>query len=303
MIDILCMGHSAYDIHFYLDEYPEEDRKYITKKGTDCGGGPAANAAYLLSKWRLNAGYGGIVGMDIFGRAVREELEAAETDLTFLQVRQNFATPRSGVIINSRTGTRTLINMRDENPDAPIFIDQVWESVSPQVLLADGHYFGLALEAIKRFPDAPFILDGGSLHEGTETLAPKADYLIVSEAFACSLTGVKSLESEDDLLKAAESVGELNGRYAAVTLGGRGVVYSSPEGKGFVPPFPVKAVDTTGAGDIFHGAFAYCIFWGMDFLESLEFSSLTASMSAVKNGGRTSIPELDDVLDEYERLG
>ena len=87
-----------------------------------------------------------------------------------------------------------------------------------------------------------------------------------------------------------------------ITRGQKGLLYKSPEESGSMSAFPVKSVDTTGAGDVFHGAFAYCVYWGMDFLESLEFSSLAASFSVQKKGARASIPDLDTVLNAYEKM-
>ncbi len=303
MIDILCLGHSAYDISFSLDEYPREDQKYITSETWECGGGPAANAAYLLAKWRLCSGYGGVVGQDLYGKAIGNELKAVGTDLRFMDSRTGFMTPQSSIIINRKSGSRTLINRRGKNLDAPVFSGKIWESVSPQVLLADGHYHELAVEARNRYPESLFILDGGSLHPGTEALAPMSDYLIVSEPFARDYSSLNSLNSEEALDEAINKIQDINGRFAAITLGDRGLVYKSPEERGIIPPFTMPVLDTTGAGDIFHGAFAYCIYWGMEFVESLEFSALAAALSIQKAGARSSIPELDDMLKEWERLG
>ena len=302
MIDILCLGHSAYDISYPLEEFPREDQKYVTRDSVEGGGGPAANAAYLLSLWRLSAGYGGLVGDDIYGRAIRKEFQAVGTDLRFLEVREGFQTPQSGIIINKENGSRTLINRRDADPAPVEFPDEVWRQAAPEVILMDGHYSSLGMKAMEMYPQALTILDGGSVHHGTSSLAPRVDYLIVSEAFALEFTGVPHLDSPENRKKALKALQEANGRYAVITRGEKGLLYKSPEEQGEMAAFPVRAVDTTGAGDIFHGAFAYCIYWGMDFQESLEFSSLTASLSVQKKGGRPSIPDLDTVLRAYEKL-
>ena len=77
-MDVLCVGHAAYDIIFSLNGFPREDRKYAVSEGCiECGGGPAANAAYLLARWGLNAGFVGLAGKDVYGEANLEELRAA----------------------------------------------------------------------------------------------------------------------------------------------------------------------------------------------------------------------------------
>lgn len=303
MTDVLCIGHAAYDISFTLDEFPREDHKYSVSRGfSESGGGPAANAACLLSRWNLRAGYAGLVGNDIYGGQIVKELEEAGVNLKLLQRPEGFDTPLSGIIINGATGTRTLINRRDDKAPVPFPEASSWEGLEPQILLADGHYHRLALDALERFPEAPLILDGGSWREGTRVLAERADFLIVSEAFARDAAGVDDLESPENRHRALDFLFQLGGAPTAVTLGARGLIHKTEEVEGYLEAFPAKAVDTTGAGDIFHGAFAYCLYWGMEWEESLVFSSLAASFSVERPGARASIPELHRVVTAFEKL-
>lgn len=304
MIDILCIGHAAYDLSFSLDEFPREDQKYAVSDGfSECGGGPAANAAYLLSKWRLASAYAGLVGNDIYGEAALKELDEAKVDLSLVLRPEGFDTPLSGIIINGQNGSRTIINRRNDAAPVPMPDQSLWEKISPEVILTDGHYLTLAREAMKRFPEAPVILDAGSVREGTLSLAREADFLLASEAFALQATGLPDLGSPENRKTALEALYEMNGAYVAITRGARGLIYKSPEGEGEMAAFPAKTVDTTGAGDIFYGAFAYCLYWGMEWEESLAFSSLAASYSVQHRGGRPSIPELHSVITGFEKLG
>ena len=303
MLDVLCIGHVSYDISFTLDEFPREDQKYSVSRGfSEAGGGPAANAACLLSRWGLRSGYAGLAGNDIYGAQAVKELQEEGVNLRLLQRPEGFDTPLSGIIINGSTGTRTLINRRDDDAPVPVPETDSWKDLNPQVLLTDGHYHSLALEARERFPEAPLILDGGSWRKGTQVMAREADFLIVPEAFARDAAGVRDLESRENRHRALETLFQLGGAPTAITLGGRGLIHKDGANEGFLEAFPAKAVDTTGAGDIFHGAFAYCLYWGMDWEESLVFSSLAASFSVEKPGARSSIPELHKVVTAFERL-
>ena len=303
MIDVLCLGHTAYDISFILDEFPREDLKYSVSRGfSESGGGPAANAACLLARWGLRAGYAGLAGNDIYGGQIVKGLEEAGVNLALLQRPEGFDTPLSGIIINRSTGSRTLINRRDDKAPVPVPPASRWDNLEPQILLADGHYHELALEALGRFPKAPLILDGGSWREGTRVLAERADFLIVSEAFARDAAGVADLESPENRHRALDFLFQLGGASTVVTLGARGLIHKTEEGEGSLEAFPAQAVDTTGAGDVFHGAFAYCLYWGMEWEESLIFSSLAASFSVERPGGRPSIPELHRVVTAFEKL-
>jgi sugar/nucleoside kinase (ribokinase family) len=169
--------------------------------------------------------------------------------------------------------------------------------------LFDGHELPASLAALRAFPEAVSILDAGSWREGTAQLAGRVDYLAASERFALQASGLAHLNN-DDARRAC--VGHLREQYSTaviVTLGEHGLV--ADDGSGFLhlPAYPATAVDTTAAGDIFHGAFAHAVARGMPFREGLRLASLTASLSVRVAGGRRSIPTLDKVKEELAHAG
>jgi sugar/nucleoside kinase (ribokinase family) len=173
--------------------------------------------------------------------------------------------------------------------------------MEPRVLLFDGHEPEASLEALTRFPGALSILDAGSWRDGTALLAGRVQYLVASERFAAQATGRNPGHEER---AHRECVRDLRARFpsatVAVTLGERGVAALSETGFEHVAAFPAtEVVDTTGAGDIFHGAFAYALAVGMDFSRALRFSSAAAALSVCRLGGRGSIPALKEVLEVF----
>jgi sugar/nucleoside kinase (ribokinase family) len=163
------------------------------------------------------------------------------------------------------------------------------------VLLFDGHELEASLTAMQAFPDAITILDAGSWREGTAELAGRVQYLAASERFALQATGMTSLQDEADRRQCLAHLREQFGTKTIVTLGERGLMIDAGEGYNELPAFQAVAVDTTAAGDIFHGAFAFAIAGNMPLLDALRFSSMTASLSVRKAGGRSSIPTLAEV--------
>jgi len=93
--EVLCIGHAAYDVSMFVEKFPEEDTKTETAESLESGGGPAANAAYLLSKWGVRCAFAGLVGDDPYGRRILEEFKAAGTDTSLLELRPRHATPVS----------------------------------------------------------------------------------------------------------------------------------------------------------------------------------------------------------------
>lgn len=293
-LDVLCVGHAACDVSLFVDQYPQENTKCETHESLEACGGPAANAAWLLSSWGLRTGFAGLVGDDVHGSRTRDEFIAAGTDVSLLELRPGHATPLSIILINRKNGSRTIINRKLKGASFSLS-SAALPPLKPRVLLFDGHELGAALAAMQAFPDAISILDAGSWREGTAALAGKVHYLAASERFALQATGMTSLQHETDR---RQCLAQLRAQFATktiVTLGERGLLFDAGEGCNELPAFEAAAVDTTAAGDIFHGAFAYAMAADMPLLEALRFSAMSASLSVRKIGGRSSIPTLAEV--------
>jgi sugar/nucleoside kinase (ribokinase family) len=156
---------------------------------------------------------------------------------------------------------------------------------------------------MERVPQARIVLDAGSLRDGTRELARRVDYLVSSERFALQVTGRQRLSSDAELAAAVAALHGLNGRPVVITLGPRGLVHGTGDGFEHMPAFPVQAVDTTAAGDIFHGAFAYGVLKGLPWHEVLRLAGMAAALSAAAPGGRRSIPSLERVREALAQAG
>jgi sulfofructose kinase len=300
--EVLCVGHAAYDLSMFVEEFPAENAKAETEEMLESGGGPAANAAYLLSMWGTSCAFAGLVGDDQYGRGIRAEFEVAGTDISLLELRPQHATPFSVILINKQNGSRTIVN-RKLRGGALNLNTAAFAGLSPKVLLFDGHELDASLAAQRAFPAAVSILDAGSWREGTAALAGKVNYLVASERFARQAT--QGGELRDEATRRSCLV-QLRDRYpttVVVTLGEHGLIADGGSGFRHLPAFPTQAVDTTGAGDIFHGAFAYAVARGMPLWEALRFSSMAGSLSVRVCGARASIPPLAKVQEALAHAG
>jgi len=293
--EILCIGNASYDMFFSLDEYPAENKKYAVNSIRESSGVPASNEAYLLSKWGVKCAFIGLIGNDIYGKKIISDFKKVKTDFRLTEVRKNFPTPLSNIIINKKNGSRTIINRRTFDNKIKINLKKL-AKYNPQVLLFDGNELDTALTSLEMFDNAVSILDAGSLRKETLILSKKTDYLVCSEDFAKSYTGMDKLKNQNDYKKCMQKLKELNNKNIVVTLGENGLFYNTGSEVKHMEAFKVNAVDTTGAGDVFHGAFAYSILKKLSLEETLKLSSCAAALSAAKEGGRDSIPELNDVL-------
>lgn len=293
--EVLCVGHAAFDLSLFLAEYPAENSKAEVAELTEAGGGPAANAAYLLGRWGVRSAFAGLSGDDARGRDLREEFGRAGVDVALFELRAGHPTPFSVILVNRGSGSRTIINRKA--PGARFRLDGAllgrW---APRVLLFDGHEPEASFQALEAFPEAFSILDAGSVRDGTLRLAGEVDCLAASERFARQAARLSDLASEE---RAREALTFLQSRFEApqtvVTLGERGLVADDGTGRHRLPAFPATAVDTTAAGDIFHGALAFAALRSWEFRAGLRFASMAASLSVRRHGGRPSMPALAEV--------
>lgn len=292
-IDVLCVGLAAYDLVYQVERHPGEDEKCFASGLVMCGGGPGANAAVTVARLGGTAAFAGYLANDVFGRMHFEELVSEGVITTFIVRDEKTAAPRSPLssIIVKPGGKRTVVTHKGRPPIVePGQVD--FSKLRPRAVLFDGHQpaISVPLATGARERNIPAILDAGSVNEGTKQLARLCTHLVASEKFARDFSGEKHRDAALGFLARIAPV-------AVITLGDAGLVYcdSNAKARGELPAFPVDAVDTTGAGDIFHGAFALRTARGEGLLPALKYASAAAALGCAKMGARPSIPSAAQV--------
>ena len=279
-VDVLCIGHASYDLIFTVAHHPGSDEKIVAESLLECGGGPAANAAITAAKLGLKTAFAGYLGHDIYGLKHLEELREHQvnTDLILLG---DSPTPLSTIIVKPN-GQRALINYKgDTHALAATALD--FSTTKAKVVLFDGHEPHLSQHLLTQLKqtDTLTVLDAGSVHEGTLSLMSQVDYLVCSEKFAVQLAG--------DVHLALSRLSEISPN-VVITLGEKGLIWQRGDEAGSVPAFSVLAIDTTGAGDAFHGAFVAALALKMAWPEVLRYASAAGSLCCTKLGARLGIP-------------
>lgn len=279
-VDVLCVGHASYDLVFSVSHHPAEDEKIFADAFLACGGGPAANAAVTAARLGFTASFAGYLGHDLYGEKHYQELVSQGID-THLIVRGQSPTPLSTILVKP-DGKRALINYKGETQALPAeALD--FSSIQPKVVLFDGHepQVSLSLAERARREGIPTVLDAGSVHEGTLALMELVDYLVCSEKFACQLAG----DEEKALIQLAKVSPAV-----VITLGECGLIWQRGRDRGALPAFPVAAIDSTGAGDAFHGAFAAAVAAGMNWPDVLRYASAAGALCCTTTGARQGLP-------------
>jgi len=277
-VDVLCIGLACWDLNFQVDRTPGPNEKAVATDLTSEGGGPAANASYCISRLGGRAAFLGRLGRDSFGDAHLNELKGVGVNTSAI-IRVSSSTPIASVLVNG-CGERSIVNFNEQQES----LEFDFSHSNPACLLIDGHEWTASQKAIQHFRNSPSVLDAGSMRESTVSLAKQSTYLIASRAYA---TAFAQSESQKNWLL---SLGAKT-PFVAITDGSKGVHWKNNKGGfGTLEAKDVSAIDTTGAGDVFHGAFALAISKGIDFIKSLSWANQVAAISTTQKGGRTSSP-------------
>ncbi len=290
-IDVLCVGHASYDLIYSVPHHPGEDEKMAADGFIHCGGGPAANAAVMAAKLGLQSAFAGYLGHDLYGEFHHKELAGHGVNVSKV-IRGSSPTPLSTVLVKP-DGKRALINYKGGTKALPGNAIH-FSGIEPKAILFDGHepYISKPLAGIAKSKGIPTVLDAGSVHEGTLALMGLVDYLVCSEKFALQLAG--------DLKNALQQMAKQSPN-VVVTLGERGLIWQQDTISGALPAYKVETLDTTGAGDAFHGAFTAAVALGLSWHDTLRYASAAGSLCCTKLGARLGLPSSVEHLKLYEQ--
>ncbi len=291
----VCVGHSTFDTTLPMEEYPKENIKYRINKHIECGGGPASNGGYLLAKWGMDVTMVSIVGDDYYGERVLDDFRKIGANTDYLIKYPDHNTSSSYIIANMSNGSRTVITakrqpIRKLNCDVNIY--------DAELILIDGEHPETAKEVLLKNPNAISVLDAGRLNDDTKELGKMVTYLVCSHDFAEEFSGKKTdIRDFNTLKEIYNDLKEFFNTNVIITLEANGS-FTEIDGKlKIIPSVKVKALDSTGAGDIFHGAFTYFIGMGYPLEEAIKYASITGAISVTRIGSRFSIPILSEVLE------
>lgn len=295
---ILCIGQSAFDITLLTSNYPRENEKYRILESIESGGGSASNCAYLLSKWGMEVYIASTIGNDYYGDRIVLEYQDNGINQKYLE-RKDCNTSISYIINNQENASRTILtNRKKELKKDNCYIDDDFD-----IILFDGYEKEFSKEAIKKNPNAIKILDAGGIKEATVELCSLMDYIVCSHDFLEDYS--KKEINYNDINSIIEAYKMLEKDFPGiivVTLEERGSFSKINNEYTIIPSIKVNSVDTTGAGDVYHGAFIYSLSQKFSISKTLLFSNIAGALSTTKFGSRLSLPSLEEVLKRYNHV-
>lgn len=293
----ICVGNSTYDITLPLDKFPIENKKSRVDNLIKCAGGSALNAACLLSKWNESVTFYSVVGKDIYGKKILQNLKNMKVCCKYIEKVKDYETPISFILVNKSNSKRTIITTNKNNKEE---LNKKIIS-NADVILLDGTFYLTAMSVINKNKNAIKILDAGKVTENVKKLGKLVDYVICSKEFAEEFTKQKiDVNNLDCLIKCFNILKKFFKNNIIITMDEYGSFTKLDEYK-IIPTIKTSSIDSTGAGDIFHGAFAYFITRKSNIEEVIKLSSVAAALSTEKLSANNSIPSLSEVL-KYDKL-
>ncbi|HZK11474.1 MAG TPA: PfkB family carbohydrate kinase [Atribacterota bacterium] len=289
--DCVFCGTATYDLLFLVDKVPSSDQRIKALHKLESGGGPAATAAVALQKLGMKTALISAIGDDDIGKKIYEELKEYNIDLTELKIMPGRISPFSVIHVEKNSGKRAITHYGGclKFLDPTLINKDILMDTS--MIHLDANRFALAIEIAyytKTKTKAKVSLDGGNISaDHLFQILPFVDILIIDEKT------IKNAFTFNLLKEVCETFHEKGPETIVVTQGENGL--TSYYNKEFIklPAYPVKAVDTTGAGDNFHGAFLFGYLKGWSLLDNLKFSSAFAALSCTGLGGRNAIPTFE----------
>lgn len=291
-LDVVGLGYCAWDYVGIVDHIPEFDAPTVSLADlASSGGGPVSTALVALARLGAQSGYLGVIGDDQPGLSIKQAFEEEGVDVSHLRVQPRARSAVCIVLVHAQTGQRSILCYRGTFKEV-----QLQQADRPYITAArflhlDGHHMSAAITAAQWMREAggTVVLDANRPRPRLDELLPWVDVLITNASFPPAYTG------QQDIGDAARELMHTGARLVVTTLGEKGCICFSGSESLHVPGFAVKIIDSTGAGDAFHGAFIYGLLRGWSLLRTATFANAVAALNCMALGGRAGLPRLGDV--------
>ena len=290
--EVIGIGLCTVDLLFLLPQPPSCKGTMRAAAHLRQGGGPVPTALVTLARLGASTRFIARIGDDGDGAYIREEFEREGVDTSRLLVEADSLTRVTLVLVDQETGERGFTTRPDTcAPLAPEDIDPAEIAAARLLHLDDADE--PCMQAAKWAQEAGtcVVFDGTWMHEKLEEFLPLVDVPIVSEPF------VDEWMPGTPPAAVVERLCDLGAKVAVFTLGAKGCVARWDEKTWAFPSFPIEVVDTTGAGDAFHGGFIYGLLQEWEVEETIRFASAVAALNCRQLGGRTGLPTREAVED------
>lgn len=297
-IQVVGLGQACVDYLGGLIAFPQEDEKAeLPDLHIRCGG-PASTALITLSRLGISTAFLGSISDDPFGVKILNHLTKEKVDVSFLKITPGYTSQFAFIAVTKGSGKRTIFWHRGTVPHLGKSDIDISPFVKARILHVDGLMVEASIEAARQAKKLGMtvVIDAGTMRKDSKKLIGLVDILIASETFATPLVGPTA--SHETALHALRALGP---EQVIITLGAKGSIGLNDQGMIRQKAFPVSAVNTTGAGDVYHGGYIYGLLQGWNMRACMRFASAAAALKCTETGTQTTIPYIELIHDLLKR--
>ena len=295
--EVVCTGIAVLDAVFRVEQFPLPEAKTQASEFMIIPGGCAANAAIAIARLggraRFAGPLGGPAGKEAIGDRIVASLAGENVDCAWCPRVPDVASSMSAICIDPK-GERAIVNYRDDRLAAARPSDPFAIVATADAVLADNRFpeFALPICEAGHARGIPVVLDADKPTRATDSLLGIASHVIFSAE------GLRATADTYDLAAGLERIAATSGSFLAATDGANGVLWLMPGHRREshrMAAFPIQAIDTLAAGDVFHGAFVLALAEGREETDALRFAAAAAAIKCTRFGGITGAPSRAEV--------
>ena len=288
--DVVGMGLNSVDLLCVVPAFPTYNSKMKIEQFSKQGGGQAATAMVALSRWGVKTKYIGKVGGDELGSFSLDTIREEGVDISSVTIEPYANNQFAMILVDGVSGERTILWDRDERLMYREGELKKKDICSGKILHLDGHDIRAAIRSAQwaKEEGIPTVIDIDKIEPLTSELIKEINFVITSSRFPTLMTGISDRE------RALIELQKQTSGFLCSTLGHEGAMALVNGEIQYVKGFKIKAVDTTGAGDVFHAGFIYGLLQNWELVEILRFANAVAALKCLDLGGRKGIPTLEE---------
>lgn len=296
---VVVLGSINVDTTYHVNRFPQPGETIAAQSKSSAPGGKGANQAVAAARSGAQTAFVGAVGSDNEGQYMLEALKENDIDTSHINIDKYHGTGSAAITLDANGQNDIMVYGGANQAMQPGEFGDLSELLAhTDFLIAQFETpQAVALDLFKQAKErgVTTVLNPAPAHEIMPELLQYTDVIAPNETECTLLTGIE-LTDEDSMLKSADYFRERGVKHLLITLGDRGVFYSTPDDHGLVPAFKVKAVDTTAAGDTFIGALCSQLEKDLANVEdSLRYAQRASSLNVQRMGAMPSIPTGEDV--------
>jgi sulfofructose kinase len=297
-LQIVGVGRACFDVLIRLRDLPTWEHGTRFSALSIDGGGPVGTACVAAARLGARVGFVGTAGSDEFAESKLRSFARDGVDLSHLRVRNDIEHDLVLVWVHEDSGERVFSHFQSfgESPLRPEDLDRSYVT-SAEYLLLDGAHEDAAVQAARWMRELgkqvmldAWTIPGFDVHPKFRRLIPESDILIAGSGLVPALTG------RQDVWEAGRAALALGPRIVVQTQGAAGSYTVTADEEFHTPAFSVPVMDTTGAGDVFHGAYLVGLLRGWDLRRVATFATAVSSIQCTRMGGRAGIPRYPEVV-------